>query len=168
VQLPLIDLLCDHGADPNSALQAAAAHGEFAAVEALLGRGAQLTLSIAAALNRIDEFRRMLPDASSEERHLALAFASQFGHVEIVRSLLDAGEDPNRYNPSGSHSHSTPLHQAAFAGHDALVQLLLERRARTDFRDTLWQGTAADWAEYAGRTETAAYLLAHGTKQGEA
>jgi hypothetical protein len=36
---------------------------------------------------------------------------------EIVRLLLDAGEDPNRYNPVGGHSHTTPLHQAAGGGH---------------------------------------------------
>ena len=36
---------------------------------------------------------------------------------QIVRMLLDAGEDPNRYNPVGAHSHSTPLHQAAVGGH---------------------------------------------------
>ena len=33
-------------------------------------------------------------------------------HAEIVRLLLDAGEDPNRYNLEGNHAHSTPLHQA--------------------------------------------------------
>src|ERR1700693_411039 len=35
VQLPLIDLLCQYGADANSALHAAALHGEFEAVNAL-------------------------------------------------------------------------------------------------------------------------------------
>jgi uncharacterized protein (TIGR02246 family) len=52
--------------------------------------------------------------------------------ADIVRLLLDAGEDPNRYNPDGLHSHSTPLHQAALAGHDAVVRLLVERGARLD------------------------------------
>ena len=52
VQIPLIDLLCDHGANPDKATQAAAAHGEFEAVNTLLRRGAQLSLSIAAAIGR--------------------------------------------------------------------------------------------------------------------
>jgi hypothetical protein len=160
VQFPLIDLLCNRGADPDCALLTAAGHGEFAAVEALLARGASLTLPIAAALNRVDVFRRLLPDANSADLHLALALAAQFGRLEIVRSLLDAGEDPDRYNPAGSHSHSTPLHQAAFAGHDGLVRLLIERGARTDMKDILWQGTPADWAAYAGRKEIAQYLRA--------
>jgi hypothetical protein len=39
LQLRFIDLLCDYGADPNSALQAAALHGELEALRALIGRG---------------------------------------------------------------------------------------------------------------------------------
>jgi hypothetical protein len=50
VQLPLIDLLCDHGADPNIAIETAVVHGEFEAVNALIRRGAQMNLPVAAAL----------------------------------------------------------------------------------------------------------------------
>jgi hypothetical protein len=160
VQIPLIDLLCDRGADPNCALQPAAAHGEFEALNVLIRRGARIDLSVAAALGEIGPFLT-LPAASHEDRHRALALASQFGHVEIVRSLLDAGEDPNRYNPVGFHSHSTPIHQAAFAGHDKLVRLLVERGAKVDLRDVLWHGTPADWAAHAGNTELESYLRAH-------
>ena len=89
---------------------------------------------------------------------MALALAAQFGHVEIARLLLDAGENPNRYNPVGGHSHTTPLHQAAGAGHGELVRLLVERGGRLDLKDILWQATPADWARHAGRTEIEAYL----------
>jgi ankyrin repeat protein len=158
VQLPLIDLLCDYGADPNSAVRATALHGEFEAVNALIGRGARIDLPVAAALGRIEDGRRLLAGASSEDRHLALTLAADFGHVEIVRLLLDAGEDPNRYNPVGGHSHTTPLHQAAGGGHDEVVRLLVERGARLDLKDILWQATPAEWARHAGRTEIEAYL----------
>jgi ankyrin repeat protein len=86
------------------------------------------------------------------------------GHIEIVRLLLDAGEDPNRYNPPGGHSHTTPLHQAALIGHEDLVRLLLERGANASTRDLLWRGTPADWAQHEGRTELEAYLRALETK----
>jgi len=158
VQIPLIDLLCEYGADPNSALRAAALHGEFDAVNALLAHGGRMNLSIAAALGRIEEARQLLPTADSNERHLALTLAAMFGYVEIVRMLLDAGEDANRYNPIGAHSHSTPLHQAALAGHADVVRLLVERGARFDIKDILWQGTPADWAQHGGKTEVEAYL----------
>jgi hypothetical protein len=160
VQLPLIDLLCDHGADPNRAIQTALVHGEFEAVNALIRRGAWIDLPVAAALGRTEDVPRLLPGAGHEDRHRALALASQFGHLEIVRTLLDAGEDPDRYNPVGFHSHSTPIHQAALAGHDQLVRLLVERGARVDLPDILWQGTPADWAKHAGNTELEAYLRA--------
>lgn len=158
VQLPLIDLLCAHGADTDSAIQAAAVHGEFEAVNALIQRGARLSLPVAAALGRTDDARRLIPSADSQSRHCGLAVASQFGHAEIVRALLDAGEDPSRYNPVGFHSHSTPLHQAALAGHEDVVRLLVERGAKLDWKDTLWQGTPADWARHEGRAAVEAFL----------
>jgi hypothetical protein len=160
VQLPLIDFLCDHGADPNSAIEAAALHNELEAVNALIGRGARVNLPVAAALGHIEDFRRLLPGADRRDRHLALALAAQFGRVEIARLLLDAGEDPNRYNPVGGHSHATPLHQAAGAGYNELVRLFVERGARLDLKDILWQATPADWARHAARTEIGAYLRA--------
>jgi hypothetical protein len=158
VQLPLIDLLCDHGADPNMAIETAAVHGEFEAVNALIKRGAQTNLPVAAALGKTEAVLPLVPGAGDLDRHRAFALASQFGHLEIVRSLLDAGEDPNRYNPVGFHSHSTPIHQAALAGHDKLVQLLVERGARVDLKDVLWHGTPSDWARHAGKTEIEVYL----------
>jgi hypothetical protein len=160
VQLRLIDLLCDHGADPNHAMPAALAHGEFEAVNTLIRRGGAVNLAVAAGLGRFEDARRLLGSAGGEERHRALALASQFGHTDVVRLLLDAGEDPNRFNPVGFHSHSTPLHQAALAGHEEVVRLLVERGgARLDAMDTLWQGTPAGWAKHAGRTDIEEYLL---------
>ena len=157
VQLPLIDLLCDYGADPNSATQAAALHGEFESVHALIARGAEMNLPLAAALGHTEDAQRLLT-ADSEQCHLALTLAADFGHTEIVRLLLDAGEDPNRYNPVGGHSHTTPLHQAAGRGHSEVVRLLVERGARLDLPDILWRATPADWARHAGKTEIEVYL----------
>lgn len=164
VQIPLIDLLCEYGADPNRAMMAALGHGEFEAVNALIRHGARIDLPVAAALGRTENAHRLLPSAGGEDRQRALALAAQFGHVEIVRVLLDAGEDPNRYNPVGNHAHSTPLHQAAYAGHMDVVRLLVERGARLDIRDTIWQGTPEGWAAHAGRTEIENYLVSAGLR----
>ena len=158
VQLGLIELLGDYGADLQGAMRATALHGEHEALLALIARGARIDLPVAAALERMDEFRRLLPAATAEDRHLALALASQFGRVEIVRILLDAGENPNRYHPIGGHSHATPLHQAAGSGNEGLVRLLVERGARLDMKDVLWHATTAEWAQHEGKKQVEEYL----------
>jgi hypothetical protein len=158
LQVALIELLCDHGADPDSASHPAALHGETQALNALIRRGGRIDLPVAAALGSIDDFRRLLPASDEDERHLAFALAAQYGHVEIVRMLLDAGEDPSRYNPVGGHSHATPLHQAAGVGNFEMVRLLVEWGARLDLKDVLWGGTPADWARHGGKKEIEAYL----------
>ena len=82
------------------------------------------------------------------------------GH--LVTAFLDAGEDPNRYNPDGFHAHSTPLHQAVWSNHLGVVRLLVERGARLDVEDTIYQATPLGWADYGKRAEIAEYLRAHG------
>jgi len=160
VQVPLIQLLCDRGAAPNSALQASVLLDEHEAARALIEYRAPITLPVAAGLGLAEDFLRLFPSSTSDERHLALTMAADLGHIEIVRLLLDAGEDPNRYNPVGGHSHTTPLHQAAWRGHEEIVQLLVERGALLDMKDLLWDGDPAGWAHHGGKTQIEAYLRA--------
>jgi ankyrin repeat protein len=168
MQVPLIDLFCDHRVDPDTAMEPAALHGTFEALGALIRRGGRITLPIATALGRLEDVRRLLPTADSRERHLALSLASQYGRVETARLLLDAGEDPDRYHLVGGHSHGTPLHHAAGFGYAELVRLLVERGARLDQKDVLWRSTPAEWAEHEGRTEVATYLRAEEKKRATA
>jgi hypothetical protein len=39
-----------------------------------------------------------------------------------------------------------------------VVRLLVERGANLEFKDTLWQGTPADWARHEGRTVIEGFL----------
>ncbi|HTQ56060.1 MAG TPA: ankyrin repeat domain-containing protein [Bryobacteraceae bacterium] len=159
VQVPVVEVLLDSGAKVEGALITALAFGHRDAAEALARRGAHAdNLAAAAGLGRLAELAHWLPQADGETRHRALALAAQHGYAEIVRLLLDAGEDPSRYNPPGFHGHSTPLHQAALAGHGEVVRLLVERGARLDLRDKMYNGTALDWAAYAGRDGIRDYL----------
>src|SRR5260221_2987981 len=172
LQGKLAELLLDHGAaleGPGSkwqsALVTAVTFGYLDTAETLARRGAPLNnLAAVAGLGRAAETARMLPGADAESRHAALALAAQHGHTEVVRLLIDAGEDPNRYNPDGFHSHSTPLHQAVCAGHGEVVKLLVERGARLDIRDTIYQGTPLGWAIYCEKPAIAEYLRAHSTE----
>lgn len=152
-QLPLIELLCKAGAQPDSAVLAALAHGEFAAVDALISNGATMSLPVAAATGKTDLVRDLLPGTNASGRKLALAYASQFGHVGAVTQLLNNGANPDEFNPVGAHAHSTPLHQAALGGHFGVVKALVEHGARTDLRDKLHDATARDWATHGGNAE---------------
>ncbi len=167
VQIALIDTLADFGAaveprgsgDWRSPLLTALVFGFRDAAEALVRRGARVaTLAAAAGLGRAAEVEQMLASASPEERHRALALAAQLGHAGIVRLLLDAGEDPNRYNPAGLHAHGTPLHHAAGGGHLDVVRLLVERGARLDIEDKLWRATPLGWAEHGERAAVRIFL----------
>lgn len=158
MQIPLIRLLCDRGADPNRAAEAAAVLFERLAVVALMVCGARMTLPLAAASGEYEQLRSFLPNSEPHERQLALALAAQYGYAYAVEILLDAGEDPNRFNPVGGHSHSTPLHQAAGNGHLDVVKLLISRGAKTGIKDILFGGTPAGWASHAGKKDVEEYL----------
>ena len=97
-----------NGADRE--LLAAAARNDFAAVEKLLKEGANA-------------------NAKDEGNFQPLIFAVNFGSVEIVRLLLEAGADPN-INYEGS----TLLATAAMNGYARITALLLESGARVNER----------------------------------
>ena len=157
-QLPLIDLLCDHGAEPDSALQAAVLHGEFESV------------------NRVDRARRSNRFAGGggvgAQRGCSPAacgcqrwgppFGTQFGSGFWScrdRSIVAGRRRKSRpIQPSRrpfSHDTAAP---GCRGGHDEVVRLLVERGARLNLKDVLWRATPADWARHAGRTEIEAYL----------
>ena len=170
VQADLAELLLDYGAtlkgpgsEWKSAIMTALAFGYGKTAERLAKRGAGVdTLPAAAGLGRLQEAAALLPAADERSRHIALALASYHGHADVVKVLLDAGEDPNRFCPEGFHSHATPLHNAISAGKDKVVKLLLDRGARTDIKDTIFEGTPLDWALYCKQPAIADELRSRG------
>ena len=168
VQGELVEILLDFGAtiEPRgsgnwvSPLMTALTFGFQSTAELLVKRGARVdNIAAAAGLGLLADAQNLLETADPESRHRALALAAQQGHADLVRLLLDAGEDPDRYNPKGSHAHATPLHHAALGGHAPVVRLLVERGARTDIKDKIYKSTPLGWASHAGRTEIEKYLL---------
>jgi ankyrin repeat protein len=172
LQAALAEMLLDYGASPHgrgtawqSPAMSALAFGYSDTATVLARRGAAPdTLAAAAGLGLVDEARRLLPGADAKERHVAMALAAQHGQTEVLAMLLDAGEDPNRYNPDGWHSHSTPLHQAIASDRGDAVRLLVERGARTDIKDTVYNGTSLDWADYCQRPAIGAWLRARASR----
>ena len=169
VQVALVNTLIDFGAavEPQgskkygSPLMTALVFGFLNAAKALVRRGAEVNdLAAAAGLGRLADAARLLTTASAKSRHRALALAAQLGHASIVKLLLDAGVNPNRYNPQGYHSHGTPLHQAVCAGRMSVVRLLVARGARLDMKDKIYDGEPLDWAFHCGQPALEKYLAA--------
>lgn len=166
LQGKLAEVLLDHGAalvgpgtEWQSGVMTALCFGYLDTAQTLQRRGAPITnVAAASGLGDVALVTQLLPAADAGARQRALALAAQHGQTEVVRILLDAGEDPNRYNPKGFHQHSTPLHQAIWSDHLETVQLLVERGARLDIRDTIYQGTALGWALHGKRETVARYL----------
>ena len=156
-QRPLIRALLDGGARvTDDTIETAAAHCELDALRALLESGYLMTLGIAAALGDEASLRTMLPGATSEAVQTAFGLAAINQRIGAVRLTLDAGADVDARMPI--HRHATALHQAALGDNVAFVELLLARGARTDVRDTLWDGTPLDWSIHENRPAARAAL----------
>jgi peptide-methionine (S)-S-oxide reductase len=148
VQLALIDLLVEAGADPGGAMPPALAHREVEAVERLLERGAPLTFLTAICTGRLEEAARLAPGASAEERQAALSGAALYGRADALALVINLGVDVAAFNPLGFHAHCTPLHQAVGSGSLDAVRVLVEAGAPLDVKDRLFDGTPCRWAEY--------------------
>jgi ankyrin repeat protein len=133
--------LLDAGADPNVAgigdsrtpLDLALERGSLAQVELLLERGARSKQEISRAMGseiaRGAKVKALLARGSDVRGKKALFFPNRdpAEDVELVRALLDAGAEIDM-----DQSGWTPLAYAAWNGNLALVELLLERGAKTD------------------------------------
>jgi len=156
VQIPLLELLLEHGAridEPGqSAVNGCLANGRGEAAEFLAERGAGLDLEGAAGVGRLDVVKNFFNEdgslkesANPEQVRSAFAWACQFGRTEVVEFLLDAGFVlATRLRHDGQ----TGLHWAAYGGHAETVELLLGSGAPIDARDQTYEGTALEWALY--------------------
>jgi ankyrin repeat protein len=121
----------------------AAKAGDLAEVEALVGQNPGL-------LNAGDNLR-MTP----------LMFASQRGHVGVVRWLVDQGAAINERDAMGC----TPLYYACVYGHSPVVRVMVESGANPTIAGT-YSADTAGWtpliaASDQGRLEVVRVLLGH-------
>jgi peptide-methionine (S)-S-oxide reductase len=158
VQEALIDALVGAGARPDGALGAALPHGELAAAERLLARGATLTLAAAASTGRLADLARLGPAADPAERHAALMCAAVNRRADAIRALVGLGVEVSAFGAPGYHAHSTALHQAVSSGSADAVRALLEAGADRGAVDRAFGGTPLGWARHFGNDELAALL----------
>jgi hypothetical protein len=119
-------------------VNAAAARGDWAALEAARARGANVlgdsdpegltTLHLACSSGNLDAVLWLLrvcgadPHSSRDNDFRPIHAAAMQGHADVVRLLLAAGVDPDvQTRPQGY----APLHSAAWAGHIETVRVLV-------------------------------------------
>ncbi len=119
-------------------------------------RGQPMSALLAASLGADEQLRELLRTASREDVQTAFGLAAINQHAQAALLALDAGADIDARLPV--HVHSTALHQASLDDDAAFVELLLKRGARTDQRDTLWDGTPLGWAIHQERPNARAVL----------
>jgi peptide-methionine (S)-S-oxide reductase len=146
VQLDLIDVLVDAGADLDGNQNNALVNGNFAAAEHLVKRGANLTLSVALCLGWWNEVDRLLPTVNDEQKQFAFVLAALHGNAEALRRMIAAGADLNA--PAQLYSHGTPLHHAVSSGCLEAVEVMVEAGANVNAIDTAWSGTPLGWAQH--------------------
>lgn len=158
VQLPLMEVLIDHGAvidgpDGGSAVNGCLRNGRGEAAKFFADHGARLDLEGAAGVGRLDVVKsfftdggKLKPTATKQQMQDGFAWACQFGHASVVDFLLDRDI---KLNAALKHDGQTGLHWAAYGGHADTVKLLLSRGASAIARDKSYDGTPLDWALYA-------------------
>ena len=156
VQIPVIDVLLDHGAQiehPNlagnnvDAVYACLANGCPEAAQYLAERGARFGMVGAAGIGRLDVVRQLVEAADVSRREMALRYAAGYGQLEVTRYLLDRAVDVDAHSGDGE----TALFYAVLGNHIAVARLLLERGARPGMR-----------TQHGDIVETAIWKAAHG------
>ena len=157
VQLPLMELLIDHGAiidgpDGGSAVNGCLHNGRGEAAEFFASHGAQLDLEGASGVGRLDVAKSFFNDDGSLKSTATLqqlkdgfAWACEFGRTSVVDFLLEKSMD---VDAKLKHDGQTGLHWAALGGHVDVVKLLLLRGAPIDMKDESYGGTPLGWALY--------------------
>jgi ankyrin repeat protein len=121
-----------------SAVMTAAYHQKPEIVTLLLKKRAKLTIFEACAVGKTERVKSMLMrrprllNEFSADGFQPLGLASYFGHVEVVRFLLESGAEVN--TPSQNGLKVTPLNSAAAGRHYEIAMLLLERDANPNIR----------------------------------
>ena len=151
VQIPIIDVLLEHGAaidgvkPGDSTVGAALANNCPEAAVALAERGAKVeNVVVAAGVGRLDLVRRLAVGARQEHLERALIMAARYGRADVVTYLLDEGVDV------AASDGMTALHWAAGGGDLEMIKLLIERGAPLEQKN-VYDGTVLDstlWFAY--------------------
>ena len=160
-RMDIVQLLLDHGADPNlpeeqyapkgRALYSAVYHGHFDIAKLLLERGAFPNPPVESSGDALWISREWRPDKRMEELLLSYGAAA-----EKSRPAEDWETRANSW------MRISPLHRAARGGDIEKAKALLDSGADLTARDDHMQSTPLAWAAKFGRLEMVRFLLERG------
>ena len=163
VQIALIDVLLAAGASPSGEPDNALVNGNLDAAAHLVAKGAPLTLSSALCLGHFDLAAALAPGATREQKQFALTMSALRGNAAAVSAAIGFGADLAA--PSlDLYPHATALHHAVGSGSLDAVRALVEAGAPLAVKDTVYDGTPFEWAEFGKKKEIAAYLRQRGAR----
>lgn len=84
--------------------------------------------------------------------------AARQGDLDAVKALIEKGAPLEAKTPYGQ----TPLYLAAMSGHEAVVQFLLDKGAKTDVRDTFYKASLLDFVLQRKHYTVAKMIIAKG------
>jgi ankyrin repeat protein len=160
-RMDMVQLLLDHGADPNlpeeqyaprgKALYSAVYHGHYDIAKLLLERGAFPNPPVESSGDALWVSQEWRPDKRMEQLLLSYGATPTNGHT---------GEDW----PKEAHNwlRISPLHEAARKGDVREAKKLLEAGADLTARDEHLRSTPLAWAAKFGQLKMVKFLLRHG------
>jgi peptide-methionine (S)-S-oxide reductase len=162
VQIELMNLLINEGAEIDGISNDALVNGNFAAAEYVLSRGAKPSLPTSLCLERWEEADELAKSANPDQKQFSLVLAALNGKAKAVARVIGYGQIDVNKPSEHLYSHATPLHHAVWSGSMETVKVLVEAGANLDIKDTIYEGTPLGWAEYGNKNEIAHYLKAIG------
>jgi ankyrin repeat protein len=160
-RMDIVQLLLDHGADPNlpeeqyapkgKALYSAVYHGHYDIAKLLLERGAFPNPPVESSGDALWVSQEWRPDKRMEQLLLSYGAKPTKGHM---------GED----RPKEAHNwlRISPLHEAARKGDVREAKKLLKAGADLTARDEHLRSTPLAWAAKFGQLKMVKFLLRHG------
>jgi len=160
-RMDIVQLLLDHGADPNlpeeqfaprgKALYSAVYHGHYEIAKLLLERGAFPNPPVESSGDALWVSQEWRPDKRMEELLLSYGAKPTKGHAGEERP-----EEPHNW------LRISPLHEAARKGDVTEAKRLLDSGADLTARDEHIRSTPLAWAAKFGQLEMVKFLLQHG------
>lgn len=158
VNMQMLELVLDHGINPNDPVITTLSRGEETAVLLAVATGNLDKVSLL-----IDYGARVALPATNGIRRTPIQRAAEEGFKHIVEYLIAEGADPN--DPTAERGGGTALQLAAIGGFCGIAELLIDVGADVNAPTSIVNGMSAlEGAAAFGRIEMARLLLEHGAR----